>query len=182
MRMGLNSGPVVVGAIGDDLRMDYTAVGDTTNLASRMESLAQPGTILLSRNTKRLVKDYFDLKPLGKVKVKGKVEPQEVFELIKAGGAASRIEASMARGLTKFVGRENSMDALMEAFEKTRHGIGQVVGIVGEAGVGKSRLLLEFRNINPGSPVSQADSTIVLKTRWAEILPADRPWTGLINS
>ncbi len=149
MRMGLNSGPVIVGAIGDDLRMDYTAVGDTTNLASRMESLAQPGTVLLSKNTHRLIKDYFDVKSLGKVEVKGKAEPQEVFELIKAGGATTRIEAAMAKGLTKFVGRENSMAALMEAYEKVKNGSGQVVGVVGEAGVGKSRLLLEFRNRLP---------------------------------
>jgi class 3 adenylate cyclase/tetratricopeptide (TPR) repeat protein len=148
MRIGLNSGPVIVGAIGDDLRMDYTAVGDTTNLASRMESLAQPGTVLLSKNTHRLVKDYFELNPLGKLDVKGKGEPQEVFELVKAGGA-TRLEAAMARGLTKFVGRENSMAALMEAFEKVKNGAGQVVGVVGEAGVGKSRLLLEFRNRLP---------------------------------
>jgi class 3 adenylate cyclase/tetratricopeptide (TPR) repeat protein len=146
MRIGLNSGPVIVGAIGDDLRMDYTAVGDTTNLASRMESIAQPGSVLLPQNTHRLVKEYFDVKSLGKVEVKGKSEPQEVFELVKAGDARTRIEAAVARGLTKFVGRENSMAALMEAFEKVKRGSGQVVGIVGEAGVGKSRLLLEFRN------------------------------------
>jgi class 3 adenylate cyclase/tetratricopeptide (TPR) repeat protein len=146
LRIGLNSGPVIVGAIGDDLRMDYTAVGDTTNLASRMETMAQPGSVVLSQNTHRLVKDYFAVKSLGKVEVKGKSEHQEVFELVKAGGVRTRIEAAVARGLTKFVGRENSMAALMEAFEKVKKGAGQVVGIVGEAGVGKSRLLLEFRN------------------------------------
>ncbi len=146
MRIGLNSGPVIVGAIGDDLRMDYTAVGDTTNLASRMEGLAQPGTALLSMNTQHLVKDYFDLKSLGKLEVKGKGELQEAFELVKAGGAATRLEAAVARGLTKFVGRKNSMAALMGAYEKVKNGTGQVVGIVGEAGVGKSRLLFEFRN------------------------------------
>jgi class 3 adenylate cyclase len=113
MRIGLNSGPVIVGAIGDDLRMDYTAVGDTTNLASRMQSMAQPGTVLLSKNTNRLVKDYFDLKPLGKLEVKGKEEPQEVFEVTKAAGATTRLEASVSRGLTKFVGRQHSMAALM---------------------------------------------------------------------
>jgi class 3 adenylate cyclase/tetratricopeptide (TPR) repeat protein len=149
MRIGLNSGPVIVGAIGDDLRMDYTAVGDTTNLASRMESLAHPGTVLLSKHTHRLVKDYFELKRLGKLKVKGKEAPQEAFELVKVGGAASRLEAAVARGLTKFVGREHSMAALVEAYEKVRSGIGQVVGVVGEAGVGKSRLLYEFRNRLP---------------------------------
>jgi class 3 adenylate cyclase/tetratricopeptide (TPR) repeat protein len=149
MRIGLNSGPVVVGSIGDDLHMDYTAIGDTINLASRMESRAQPGTVLLSRNTQRLVKDYFDLNSMGPLEVKGKEEPQEAFELVKAGGAVTRLEASMARGLTRFVGRENSMAALMEAYEKVRNGTGQVVGIVGEAGVGKSRLLFEFRHRLP---------------------------------
>ena len=149
MRIGLNSGPVVVGSIGDDLHMDYTAIGDTINLASRMEGLAQPGTVLLSRDTHRLVKDYFDLKPIGPLEVKGKEEPQEAFELVKAGGAATRLEASMARGLTRFVGRENSMAALMEAYEKVKNGTGQVVGMVGEAGVGKSRLLFEFRHRLP---------------------------------
>ncbi|MBI4767026.1 MAG: AAA family ATPase [Deltaproteobacteria bacterium] len=149
MRIGLNSGPVVVGSIGDDLHMDYTAIGDSINLASRMEGLAQPGSVLLSRNTQRLVKDYFDLKPIGPLEVKGKEEPQEAFELIKAGGAATRLEASMARGLTRFVGRENSMASLMEAYEKVKNGAGQVVGMVGEAGVGKSRLLFEFRHRLP---------------------------------
>ena len=149
MRIGLNSGPVIVGAIGDDLRMDYTAVGDTTNLASRMQSLAHPGTAFLSNNTHRLVKDYFELKPLGKLEVKGKEEPQKIFELVKAAGAATRLEASMAKGFTKFVGRQNSMAALMEAYEKVKSGAGQVVGVLGEAGVGKSRLLFEFRNQLP---------------------------------
>lgn len=149
MRIGLNSGPVVVGAIGDDLRMDYTAVGDTTNLASRLEGMAQPGTALLSKNTQRLVSEYFDLKPLGVFEIKGKGEPQEVYELLRAGGASSRLEAAAKRGLTKFVGREKSMAALMEAYEKVKAGAGQVVGVVGEAGAGKSRLLLEFRNRLP---------------------------------
>jgi class 3 adenylate cyclase/tetratricopeptide (TPR) repeat protein len=149
MRIGINSGPVIVGAIGDDLRMDYTAVGDTTNLASRMQTMARPGTAILSKNTHRLVKEYFDLKPLGKLEVRGKEEPQEVFELTKAAGATTRLEASVARGLTKFVGRQHSMAALMDAFEKAKNGTGQVVGVVGEAGVGKSRLLFEFRHRLP---------------------------------
>jgi class 3 adenylate cyclase len=149
MRIGLNSGPVVVGSIGDDLHMDYTAIGDTINLASRMEGLAQPGTVLLSRDTYRLVKDYFDLNSMGPLEVKGKEEPQEAFELVKAGGAATRLEASMARGLTRFVGRENSMGVLIEAYEKVKNGTGQVISIVGEAGVGKSRLLFEFRHRLP---------------------------------
>jgi len=149
MRIGLNSGPVIVGAIGDDLRMDYTAVGDTTNLGSRMESLASPGTILVSWNTHRLVRDFFEFESLRRIEVKGKKEPQEAFELIKTGEVATRIGASVAKGLTRFVGRKNSMAALLDAFDKVKSGSGQVVGLVGEAGVGKSRLLLEMRNMLP---------------------------------
>jgi class 3 adenylate cyclase/tetratricopeptide (TPR) repeat protein len=149
MRIGLNSGPVIVGSIGDDLRMDYTAVGDTTNLGSRMESLARPGTVLLSKHTRRLVKDYFDLRSLGQMEVKGKKEPQEAFELIKASKVITRIGASVAKGLTRFVGRKSSMATLLDAFDKVKSGSGQVVGLLGEAGVGKSRLLLEMRNMLP---------------------------------
>ena len=149
MRLGLNSGPVIVGSIGDDLRMDYTAVGDTTNLASRIESIAGPGTTLVSQNTHRLARDYFEFKAQGNVRVKGKKEPQEVYELLKASGVDTRIAASVAKGLSRFVGRNNSMGVLMDAYHKAQSGSGQVVGIVGDAGVGKSRLLLEFKNQLP---------------------------------
>jgi class 3 adenylate cyclase/tetratricopeptide (TPR) repeat protein len=146
MRIGLNSGPVIVGSIGDDLRMDYTAVGDTTNLAARMEGMAKPGAILASGHTHKLARDFFKFEYLGKEEIKGKEKPQEAYELIKASEVTTRIEASAAKGLTKFVGRKNSMAALMETYAKVQSGSGQVVGIVGEAGVGKSRLLLEFKN------------------------------------
>jgi class 3 adenylate cyclase len=149
LRIGLNSGPVVVGSIGDDLRMDYTAIGDTTNLASRMETMAAPGTILITRDTHRLVKDFFATESKGRMAVKGKEKPQEAFELIGASEVATRIQAAAARGLTRFVGRKNSMTTLTEAYEKASSGLGQVVGVVGEAGVGKSRLLLEFRDRLP---------------------------------
>ena len=145
MRIGLNSGLVVVGSIGDNLRMDYTAVGDTTNLAARMESMAMPGSIMVSKITYKIAKDFFEFTSLGEVAIKGKEEPQETFELIKAGEVDTRIGASVAKGLTKFVGRKNSMAALMEVWDKARSGSGQVVAIVGEAGVGKSRLLLEMK-------------------------------------
>ena len=146
MRIGLNSGPVVVGSIGDDLRMDYTAIGDTTNLASRMESMAGPGKVILSRHTYRLVKDYFEFINLGNIDVKGKTEHQEIFELLGTGDVDTRIAASVAKGLTQFVGRKNAIRSLVNAYNKARTGSGQVVGVVGDAGVGKSRLLLEFRN------------------------------------
>jgi class 3 adenylate cyclase/tetratricopeptide (TPR) repeat protein len=144
MRIGLNSGPVIVGSIGDDLRMDYTAVGDTTNLASRMESEARPGRILVSKNTNKIARDFFEFEPIGKVEIKGKQEPQAAYELIKTGVVETRIKASVAKGLTKFVGRKNSMAGLNEPYGRVLVGSGQVVGIVGEAGVGKSRLLYEF--------------------------------------
>jgi len=144
MRIGLNSGPVIVGSIGDDLRMDYTAVGDTTNLASRMESEARPGSILVSKKTHNIARDFFEFEPIGKVEVKGKQKPQAAYELIKTGVVETRIKASIAKGLTKFVGRKNSMAALNEPYGSVLAGSGQVVGIVGEAGVGKSRLLYEF--------------------------------------
>jgi tetratricopeptide (TPR) repeat protein len=129
--------------------MDYTAVGDTTNLAARMENVAEPDTVLASVNTYRLVRDFFEFESLGKVEVKGKKEFQEAFKLIKPGEVKTRIGASVAKGLTRFVGRKNSMAVLMDAFDKVKSGSGQVVGVVGEAGVGKSRLLLEIKNTLP---------------------------------
>jgi len=152
MRIGLNSGHVVVGSIGDDLRMDYTAVGDTTNLAQRMESIAKPGKILISKNTQKIVRHYFQFNALGKIDVKGKEQPQEAFELLAPSEVETRFDASMAKGLTRFVGRKNSMAALREPYEKVKSGAGQVIGIVCEAGVGKTRLVKEFINrLDPGT-------------------------------
>jgi len=149
MRIGINSGPVIVGSIGDDLRMDYTAVGDTTNLAYRIEHEALPGRILISRNTHKIARDFFECKAIGKFEVKGKEEPQEAYELLKTGEVETRFKASVIKGLTKFVGRKNSMPALVETYDRVIAGSGQVIGVVGEAGVGKSRLLLQFVNQLP---------------------------------
>jgi class 3 adenylate cyclase/tetratricopeptide (TPR) repeat protein len=148
-RIGLNSGSVVVGAIGDDLRMDYTAKGDTTNLAARMESMAEPGGVLLTASTQRLAKDYFDMRSLGKVPVKGKAEPQEIYELLGVSKVVTRLDASVAKGLTQYMGRKREMESLMACYERVEAGVGQVVGIIGEAGVGKSRLILELRGKLP---------------------------------
>jgi class 3 adenylate cyclase len=143
IRVGLNSGEVVVRAIGNDLHMDYSAVGETTHLAARMEQLATPGTIRLTAATLRLVEDVVQVQALGLVPVKGLVEPVEVFELVGASGTRRRVQAAAARGPTRFVGRQTELTALTEALERASAGHGQVVALVGEAGVGKSRLVYE---------------------------------------
>jgi class 3 adenylate cyclase len=143
IRVGLNSGEVVVRAIGSDLHMDYTAVGQTTHLAARMEQLARPGTALLTTDTLRLVEGYVEVQPLGPVPVKGLPEPIEVYELLRAGLVRSRLQAAVARGLTRFVGRDAELAVLSQAVERAGAGHGQVVAAVGEAGVGKSRLVYE---------------------------------------
>jgi class 3 adenylate cyclase/tetratricopeptide (TPR) repeat protein len=144
IRIGLNCGEVVVRSIGNDLHMDYTAVGQTTHLAARMEQLARPGTALLTADTLRLVEGYVEVKPLGLVPVKGLQEPVEVYELLRAGPVRSRLQAAVARGLTRFVGRDTELEHLRQALVRAGAGHGQVVAGVGEAGVGKSRLLYEF--------------------------------------
>jgi len=135
---------VVVRALGSDLRMDYTAVGQTTHLAARMEQLARPGTTLLTADTLRLVEGYVEVTPLGPVPVKGLPEPVEIYELVRAGPVRSRLQAAVARGLTTFVGRGPEMEQLDQALTRAGAGQGQVVAGVGEPGVGKSRLLYEF--------------------------------------
>jgi class 3 adenylate cyclase/DNA-binding winged helix-turn-helix (wHTH) protein/tetratricopeptide (TPR) repeat protein len=143
-RIGLNSGEVVVRTIRNDLHMDYSAVGQTTHLASRMEQLAPPGTILLTATTVRLVEGLVRVKALGLMSVKGLTEPVEVWELLGASGGRRRLQAATARGLTHFVGRQKELTVLAAALAQAGAGHGQVVAVVGEAGVGKSRLLDEF--------------------------------------
>src|SRR5262245_53562698 len=144
IRAGLNSGAVVVRTIGNDLHMDYSAVGQTTNLASRMEQLAAPGSITLTGATLRLVEGLVQVNNLGPIPVKGMAEPVDVYELTGASTVRRRLQAAVARGLTTFVGRETEINALNQALEQARAGHGQVVAAGGEAGVGKSRLVYEF--------------------------------------
>ena len=143
MRVGLNSGEVVVRAIGNDLHMDYSAVGETTHLAARMEQMATPGSIRLTAATLRLVEGLVQVTALGPVPVKGLDEPVEVFELVGASRLRRRLQAAAARGLTPFVGRQQELEALHQALAQAQTGHGQVVALVGEAGVGKSRLVYE---------------------------------------
>jgi class 3 adenylate cyclase/tetratricopeptide (TPR) repeat protein len=148
MRMGLNSGPVIVGAIGDDLRMDYTAVGDTTNLAARIQQAAKPGEVWMSHETRNIIEDYFRDERVGVLPLKGKGHPQPVYRVIsESPGVRTRFEAGLARGVTELVGRRPEMEALRSAFERAKGGEAQVVDVVGEAGVGKSRLVYEFQKV-----------------------------------
>jgi predicted ATPase/class 3 adenylate cyclase len=144
IRVGVNSGEVVVRSIGSDLKMDYTAVGQTTHLAARMEQMAMPGTILMTADTFRLAEGYVQVKVLGPVIVKGLNEQIEVYEITGAGPLRSRLQAAAERGLTRFVGRSAEFDTLCQALDRAKAGYGQVMALVGEPGVGKSRLLWEF--------------------------------------
>ena len=144
IRVGLNSGEVVVRGIGSDLHMDYVALGQTTHLAARMEQLAAPGTVLLAPTTLQLAEGYVQVRSRGPVAVRGLPEPIEVYEIVGPGAVRSRLHAAAARGLTRFVGRDHEVDALRQALERAQAGAGQVVAVVGEPGVGKSRLYWEF--------------------------------------
>lgn len=145
MRIGLNTGLVVVGKIGDDLRMDYTAAGDTTNLAARLQQLAEPGTVVISTATQRLVAGFFETRDLGEHTVKGYAEPVHAFEVLRARGQRTRLTIAAERGLTPYVGRTRELATLLDLFQHVQAGHGQVVSITGEACIGKSRLVLEFR-------------------------------------
>ena len=144
IRVGLNAGEVVVRSIGSDLHMDYTAVGQTTHLAARMEQMAMPGSILITPAVLGLVEGFVQVKALGAMPVRGLRDPVEVYEVTGAGMVRSRLQAAAARGLTRFVGRQPELETLQQALAQAQAGHGQVVAMVGEAGVGKSRLLYEF--------------------------------------
>jgi class 3 adenylate cyclase len=144
VRIGLNSGEVVVGKIGDDLRMDYTAQGHTVGLAARMEQIAQAGSVYLTGFTAKFVSGFFALRDLGELEMKGAQGPVRVYELQGIGRLRTRLEVSRARGFSKFVGRQSEMAALEAALERAISGNAQVVGLVAEPGVGKSRLCHEF--------------------------------------
>ena len=146
MRMGLNSGPVVVGSIGDDLRMDYTAIGDTTNFAARVEQAAKPGEVWMSRETRNIVQGYFKEESVGEIALKGKDQPQHLYRLISdLPDMRTRFATGLAKGVADLVGRRPEMEALRSVYERVKNGEAQVVDVVGEAGVGKSRLVYEFQ-------------------------------------
>jgi class 3 adenylate cyclase/tetratricopeptide (TPR) repeat protein len=149
VRVGLNSGEVVVSSVGNELRMDYTAVGQSTHLAARMEQAAMPGSILITGSTLRLAEGYVQVKALGKIQIKGLREAVDAYELTGAQPARTRLQAAASRGLSLFVGRNAELDRLRMASQQAVAGHGQVVALVGEPGVGKSRLFYEFARSLP---------------------------------
>ena len=146
IRVGLNSGEIVVCAIGNDLHMDYTVVGQTAHLASRLEQMAKPGSVLTAADTVQLAEGYIAIKPLGLVPVNGLSNPIQIYEVAGIGNARTRLQVASGRGLTRFVGRDVELEQLHRVQRLAAQGHGQVVAIVGEPGVGKSRLVHEFVN------------------------------------
>ena len=146
LRVGVNTGEVVLRSIRkDDLHTDYVLVGQSTNLASRMESLATPGSILVSEHTYKLTEGYFEFKALGQAQVKGFAEPLNIYEVAGVGPLRTKLQLSVRRGLARFVGRQSELEQLQRALESAKAGHGQIAGVMGEPGVGKSRLFYEFK-------------------------------------
>ncbi len=144
LRVGLNSGEVVMRSSITGLQSDYSAVGETAHVASRVEQLAQPGTIALTAQTLKLLAGQVDVTPLGPFSVKGLAQPIELYRLLGIRATRSRIRGPQDRPLSRFVGRGLEMGVLADTLDKARAGHGQLVAVVGEPGIGKTRLFLEF--------------------------------------
>jgi len=176
-RFGINTGPVVVGAVGNDLKLDYTAIGDTTNLAARLQSLAEPGTILLSETTYRRVRGFFQLQPAGVFDVKGKSEPVAAYRVLRESEATTPMAIAAARGLTPLVGRDAELAQLHACYQRLAEHLAQVVAVVGEAGSGKSRLIYEFKR------QLAAEDVVFLEARCSSMSQAVpyAPWTSMLR-
>ncbi|MGH7821953.1 MAG: adenylate/guanylate cyclase domain-containing protein, partial [Candidatus Binatia bacterium] len=184
VRMGLNSGEVVVGKIGDDLRMDYTALGHTASLAARMEQIAEAGKAYLTGHTAKLVEGFFTLQDLGRMTVKGAKEPLSVYELQGTGKLRTKLDVARTRGFSKFVGREPEMAALEAALGRAGGGDGQVVGVVAEPGTGKSRLCFEFLERCRARDISVYEARGVAhgkRVPWLPVLEFMRAYFGVTD-
>jgi pimeloyl-ACP methyl ester carboxylesterase len=181
-RIGLHSGEVLVRAIGNDLSMDYDAIGPTVHLANRMEQLASPGTIRLTAATAALAEGFVDLRTLGQVPVKGLSQPVEAFALVGVGAARTRLQAAAGRGLTPFVGRKDELAALDRARDLASAGQGQIVALVGEPGVGKSRLFYELTHSARMRPWLVIEGTSVSSgsaSSWSPVIDLLKPYFGI---
>jgi class 3 adenylate cyclase/tetratricopeptide (TPR) repeat protein len=171
VRMGLNSGEVIVGRIGDDLRMDYTAQGQTVGLAARLEQLAESGCVYLSEHTQTLIEGFFKLRDLGLSSIKGVTQPVRIYELEEVREFRTRLDISQERGFSRFIGRNNEMAVLLANLERAAAGHGNVIGIVGEPGVGKSRLCYEFLEINRKRGITICEANCASHLKNVPLLP-----------
>jgi class 3 adenylate cyclase/tetratricopeptide (TPR) repeat protein len=171
VRIGLNSGPVVVVSVGVDLTMDYLAVGDTVNLAARVQALAEPGAVVISEHTHRLVGGYFVTRDLGEHRVKGREQPIRVYAALRPNRWRSRVDVYAERGLSPYVGRRRELEVLLEKFEQACAGHGQLVFLVGDPGIGKSRLLYELKRRLEGVELTWLEGRCISYGRDISYLP-----------
>jgi class 3 adenylate cyclase/tetratricopeptide (TPR) repeat protein len=171
LRIGINSGPVVVGTVGDDFRVQFTAVGDTINMAARMEQLAEPGTTYVTEETFRLTEGFFRFEALGEKEIKGKENPAKVYRVIAPSTRRTRFDVSAERGLTRFVGRQRELETMLESFQRAKAGQGQACFVMGEAGIGKSRLLYEFRKAVANEDVTFLEGRCLTYSRGVAYYP-----------
>ena len=165
MRVGLHTGPVVVGTVGNDLRVEFKAVGDTVNLSSRLEGLAEPGSTYVTEAIFRLTEGLFRFEAMGEKRIKGKKELIKVYRVIAPSTSRTRFDVSTERGLSPFVGRERELELLLDGFERSKAGRGQAVSIIADAGLGKSRLLYEFRKAVASEVVTFLEGTCLSYSR-----------------